>query len=141
MTMQFPDGVYGRDLATVATDQGLDLDPAMLEATGINVLAQSLLRRQTMGRGTAIGYPNDGYDVRALLGDGLSSTNLANEFFKIQQELLRDQRVQAATVTGNYDSDTKKLTLIEQIQSTGGPFTLTLSVDSVTVSILRLSAT
>lgn len=134
---------YGTDMSVTPNADGiLDIQPTLQYATGINVLVQSLICRQMVVRGTVIDSPNDGIDLRTYLRVGLTQEKLADLPSVVQKELLRDQRVKAAVVTGEYDTTRNLLTLNEAITPvTGSPFTMTLAVSAVTVELLNLSTT
>ncbi len=134
---------YGTDLSVTPNANGiLDIQPTLQYATGINVLVQSLICRQMCVRGTVIDAPNEGMDLRTYIRQGLTQEKLADLPSVVQKELLRDQRVKAVTVSGNYNTAENSLTLNEVITPvTGSPFSLTLAVSAVTVTLLNLSTT
>lgn len=136
------DGVYGRDLFCAPNEDGvLDLTDTMTEVTGLNVLAQSLIRRHMTAKGSDISSPNDGIDVRTFIKAGLTQQQLSVFAVTIQQELIRDQRVlPSTTVQATFNPGTGVMTLNEIIQTATGPFSLTLAVSSVTVDVLQNSA-
>ena len=126
---------YGTDLWVGFTSSGvLDLDPSMRETSGVYVLAQSLVMAQTTGLGSLIGSPDDCYDLRAVVSKGMTVSQIQQIAGTIRNVLLRDQRVQSATVTGSFSSSTSTLTLLEQVFCGAGPFTLTLSVSNLTIT-------
>lgn len=134
---------YGTDLSVTPNANGiLDIQPTLQYATGINVLVQSLICRQMCVRGTVIDAPNEGIDLRSYLRSGLTQAQLSDLPAVVQKELQRDQRVKSVTVTGNFNTETNTLTMNETITPvTGSPFSLTLAVSSVTVTLLNLSTT
>lgn len=128
---------YGRDLKTVVDANGnVDLTPGMLESTGRAVLAESLVRRQTTRRGSVIDAPNDCFDIRDWLSSEMIPTKLSQLRGTLRAELEKDERVKIATVTMAYNEQSKTLTITEAIDSTSGPFKLTLSVTDLTISLL-----
>jgi hypothetical protein len=125
---------YGSCLATLPSLTAvLDLTPDMQVATGRAVLAQSLIRRQTTPRGSVITSPNDCIAVQQLLSAGMTQAALAALAGAIRQELLKDQRVNAVSVTISL-SPTNVATISEQIQSSTGPFSLTLTLTNGTIT-------
>lgn len=120
-----------------AGNTALDADPSMRTTTGRGLLVQSLLCRQTTPRGSVIDCPNDCIDLRDYVSAGMTATQIVALYGTIQTELLKDQRVVQATVTGEYSFVTAELTINEAIQSSYGPFSLVLVVSSVTVSLLN----
>ena len=127
---------YGTDLNVVISNSFVDLDPAMGEATGRAVLTNSLICRQTQPLGSNVQWPNDGIDLRNYVQLGMTPEQLAEVAGKIQNQLRRDQRVLDVNVQVRFNSSTSIMTVIETFQSGYGPFTLTLSVSSVTVALL-----
>jgi hypothetical protein len=115
----------------------LDADPSLRTTTGRYLLVQSLLCRQTSPRGSYIDCPNDCIDIRALVGAGMTPAAILQLYASIQSELLKDQRVTTAIVTGSYSYQTAGLTINEAITSAYGPFTMVLNVSSVTVTLLN----
>ena len=137
------DGIYGRDLATLINSDGvLDLTDTMQEVTGIDVLAQSIVRRHLTAKGSDISSPNDGIDVRTFIKNGLTQQELSLFAVVIQQELIRDQRVlPSTTVQATFNPQTRVMTLNETIQTASGPFSLTLAVSDVSVEVLTNGGT
>ena len=115
----------------------LDGDPSLRTVTGRALLVQSLLCRQTTGRGSVIDCPNDCINLCDYVQAGMTSAAILQLFGTLQTELLKDQRVTSAIVTGSYNPQTSVLTINEAIQSSYGPFTLVLGVSSVTVQLLN----
>jgi hypothetical protein len=115
----------------------LDADPAMRTVTGRALLLQSLLCRQTMTRGSAIDCPNDGINIPDYVAVGMTPNQIMALYTTIQNELLKDQRVSQATVSGSYSFQSSSLVINEFIQSSYGPFSFTLNVSSVTVTLLN----
>lgn len=129
---------FGDALWTGPNAQGIiDMDPMLRRVTGRDVLSQSLVRRQTTPRGTVVDSPNDCFDVRSWVSDGMTQAQLQQLSNVIRTELLRDQRVQDCQVQVSYNTGTSALTVVENIQSGYGPFSLTLAVTAVTVQILE----
>lgn len=127
--------IYGTCMSTVASGGTIDIAPGV-QASGVDVLAQSLVRRQMTPRGSALDAPNDGIDVRTFIKVGMTQTEVSQIPGVIRNELLRDERVKTCTVTASFNQVTNTMTIVENIQSAAGPFTLTLSVTSVTVSAI-----
>ncbi len=130
-------GIYGSCLATLPNANGqIDLTPDFQVATGIQVLAQSLIRRQTTPRGSVITSPNDCIDVRQFLSKGVSSQQTAALAQSIRAELLRDQRVLACSVNITLNTATGAMVIAETVQSSVGPFTLTLTLTAGSISAI-----
>jgi hypothetical protein len=126
---------FGLDLTTRPNAQGIiDLDPSGGESTGIDLLAQSLTRRQTMDRGSCLGCPDDGINVYDYLGAGFTPLQFAKIQDDLQAELSKDERVQSVAVSVAYNQSTYVLTITENIVSSIGPFTLTMTIAQSGVS-------
>ncbi len=131
-------GIYGNDLWCGPTSTNtLDLDPMMLEVTGIQLLQQAVIRRQVTAKGTDISSPNDGIDLRQFVKQGMTQQQISVVAQTVQQELIKDQRIlPSTTVVASYDTTANVLTLQETIMTAQGPFSLTLAVSAVTVQVL-----
>ena len=136
--MTQPGNIYGTDLACLPNANGiLDLTDTMTEASGIDVLAQSLVRRQLTAPGSDIASPNDGIDLRSFIKNGITQQELSVLTVQVQRELIKDQRVlPSTTVTGTFNPATNTLTMNEMIQTAAGPFSLTIAVSAVSVTVL-----
>jgi hypothetical protein len=130
--------VYGRDLSCLPNADGiLDLTDTMQEATGNDVLIQSIIRRHLTIKSSDIASPNDGIDVRVYIKAGLTQQDLSTLASVVQQELIRDQRIlPSTTVSASYNTETLVLTFKELIQTASGPFSLTLAIGQVTVDVI-----
>jgi hypothetical protein len=129
---------YGSDLAVEFQANGsADIDPTCREVSGLGVLVQSVIMRQTTPLGSVIGAPEDCMDLRQLISQGLNPSQVQQIGPAIRQQLLRDQRVIGAVVSASYNLATATLTIAEKIQPSAGPtFTLTIAVSKVTLQLL-----
>lgn len=135
--MTQPATIFGSCLATLPDVNGIiDFTPDFQMATGIKVLAQSLVRRQTTPHGSVITSPNDCVDIRSMLSKGVSQSQVAAIAQSLRSELLRDQRVLGAQVSIALDTTTGNATITETIQTGAGPFTLTLALTATTISTI-----
>lgn len=120
---------YGRDVRSLN-----DADALFSEVEGIDVTVQDALHRLTVdnilgGEGVIVGW---GFDVRRLIG--MTRGELASHQPILNEVLLRDDRIESATIT------------LEQTQNDGlddvqidiscttalGPFSLTRNVSAIT---------
>lgn len=122
---------YGHDLFCVN-----DLDPGMLEVDGRVCLAQALARRLITPRGGLLDDPNYGYDLTGFLNDDVTHATLASMQGQINAEMLKDERVIAASSTVVFVSGQLIVTI--SITDGVGPFPLVLAVSSVTVQVLSI---
>lgn len=134
MTQPAPN-IYGQDFWLGGAP--LDFSPDMRVVTGRALLAQSIVCRLSTARGTVIDCPNDCLDLRDMVSDGLSQSQLNALGGQVRQEILKDQRVQDAAVTATYAAPSSTLTVQIRVSSLYGPFALVLSVTAVTVTILN----
>ena len=129
--------IFGSDIwVGISSSGAIDVDPTMRETSGVYVFAQSLVMRQSTGLGSLIGAPDECVDLRSYLSKGMTTEQLQSLRGVVRNQLLRDQRVSSAIVNGTFDFARSTLTLIEQITSGLGPFTLTLSVSQLTITAL-----
>lgn len=132
-----PSSPYGTDLlVTFAGNGNGDIDASGVLASGIMVLAQSLTMAQTTPQASLLGDQSQCFDVRGWISAGMTQGQISGLGIVVKNQLLKDQRVTSATITPSFNYSTSTLTLIEQIQSTLGPFTLTLNVSQVSVQML-----
>jgi len=129
---------YGRDLATHPNEDGLvDLTPEMQEAEGLDVLIQRTVRRQITPKGSDLSSPNDGINLIQYVKAGMTQQQVSAIPGVILQELLRDQCIlRGTTVDAEFDATNTILKVTEKILSSAGPFTLTLTIDKVSVQVL-----
>ncbi len=119
---------YGWDLACVD-----DLDLSMSEVGGNVLLANACARRLITPRGTYVGDENYGYDLNGMLDDDLDTAQIAKVQGAIQQELLKDPRVQSVTATVKLVGSTMTVTCL--IQGASGPFSFVLTISALAATI------
>lgn len=122
---------FGQDLSLV-----FDMDPMGAMVTGRDLLSQALVRRITTPRGRLLSNPNYGYDVTSEINDDLSTQEVSTIASNMDQEFLKDERVVSSSTTATLDAD-GVMTTITTIQDGQGPFSLTLQISAVNVSILQ----
>ena len=128
---------FGSTLWTGTNAWGdIDVDPTGLQATGINVLAQRLVLRQTTPLGSVVDAPNDCFDINDWLSANMTDGQIAQLPSQIQSELLKDQEVLAVAVSATFIPNSSSLTVVENIQSALGPFSLTIIVTPGNVQAL-----
>jgi phage baseplate assembly protein W len=114
-----------------------DIDPAFAIVSGTRALSQAIARRLSTPRG-ALFYDLDyGFDLTAFLNADIDDRLLFQIGVGVENEARKDERVRDATATVTYDKQTEKLSVVVQGSASDGPFQLILSVDAVTVDILR----
>ena len=133
MTQPAPN--FGTTIWTGANAFGeIDIDPTGLVATGVQVLAQRLVLRQTTPLGSVVDCPNDCFDINDWISSNMTDGQLAQLPGTIQAEIVKDQQVLAAVVSIEYTPKNSTLVVVENIQSAFGPFSLTLNVTPSQVS-------
>lgn len=132
-----PASPFGSDVWIGPNAQGiLDLDPSLREVSGLPVLIQSVVMRLTTPTGSAIDAPDDCIDLRSYISKGLTVAQIGQVKNVITTQLLRDQRILNAQVSVSFSFQTSIMTVVMAIQSSIGPFTLTINVSAVTVTQL-----
>lgn len=135
--MTQPASPYGVTLWTGVNQFGqLDVDATGLLVTGVQLVAQRLVLRQTTPQDSCADAPNDCFDVRDWLSSGMTDAQVAQLPAQVQSEIQKDQAVQSASVSVMLTPSTATLILTESVQSAAGPFTLTLTVTPSQVSFL-----
>lgn len=121
---------YGNDTECVS-----DLTYARRPVEGEEMMAQAIARRLTTVRGALFYAPDYGYDLRQFLKGSLPPTSVLNG--NIENEVLKDERVEDVTVESTFSETEEKLSVAVQGFGAEGPFDFVLDIDEVTVSILR----
>lgn len=116
-----------------------DLDPSGSLVSGNTCLIQALLRRLITPRGGLFYDPDYGTDVRELVGESIATGGIVSISQAIEQEVLKDERVLLATATMSFNTQTNIVSGTLVITSSTGPFTLVISVDSLSVSLLQVN--
>jgi len=108
-------------------------------ASGFRNLGNNLARRLQTPRGQLAWDPDCGWDVRQLFRGSLTEGELSRAEGEISAECQKDERVDSASVVLTYVAQAETLIIKITVDGADGPFALILSVDSLTVTILRLS--
>jgi len=127
---------FGRDISCTT-----DLDPLLNDVTGNDLMVQVCVRRLFCRQGSCLSAPNAiTLDVRDFLNGSLDLSQQSatqNISVQCQNALLGDERILSCTVDATYTFATKLLALQIQANGANGPFSLTLSVNQVTVQLIR----
>lgn len=111
-------------------------------ATGNQLVAQACYRRLTTPRGALRGSPDAeiyGLDLSAYVGAVGTAIAVAALPSLIGAELRKDDRVSSVATTIAVDGDALTIEIEVTPADEGDPFTLTLAVDAVDVSVLGVS--
>lgn len=124
---------YGSDTVCLYDLPRIDLqvvDPVQL-------IGQRLARRLQTPRGALalIGDdPNFGWDVRQYINGRFNPTTLGVAESQIANECMKDEQVQAATARLTLSG--LALTIDIEVESSAGPFSLTMQVSQLTVDLI-----
>lgn len=121
---------YGNDIDCVN-----DLTFAMATVSGTKMMAQAIARRVTTPRGGLFYNGEYGWDLTALVSEAEVSPAEVNG--AVENEVLKDLRVDDVDVTSVFEAATKTMTVDIVGHGSEGPFALTLLVSDVTVELLR----
>lgn len=113
-----------------------DIDPTLSLVSGRECLALSVARRWWMNRGALFYDPDAGTNVIDRLNDDISDDEAQSFGPQLEDEALKDERVQACEVDVTFDSRFGRLVIKSVLQDADGPFRLILAVSDVTAAIL-----
>lgn len=126
---------WGVDMACVS-----DLDPMLRDQTGVMVYLEAIARRLQTPRGMLIGAPDYGLDIRGFLHGAVDLTRGPRLIAaKIEAECLKDERTTSCRASVRFLGAASNLTMEVDLDldTSFGPFKLTLVASQVTVAILR----
>jgi hypothetical protein len=113
------------------------LSPDFAVISGSRVVGEAIARRLITPRGT-LAYDLDyGLDLRAYLNDDLGPTDLYTLGSLIEAEAEKDERVMAAEATLTLDRASSRLRVQLLLTIADAVFTLTLSIDQLSLTVLR----
>lgn len=122
------------DLGT-AIDCVTDVGARFTFVSGKKALANAIARRLITPRGTLSWDADYGSDVRSFLNRGSTQQARFAIGAAVNDECLKEERVDSCSTDVEFVGATLLITI--QIVAAQGPFTLVLSVDSLTVTILE----
>jgi phage baseplate assembly protein W len=103
---------------------------------GLANLEEALARRLLTPRGGLFYDPTYGWDLRQYLNEVLDEATEHEMKVLVEQELEKDPRVYRATVEA-VAKDLRRVQVDALVETTAGPFRLTLAVSDVSVEVLR----
>jgi phage baseplate assembly protein W len=111
--------------------------------TGLRIVAEAAYRRLTTPRGMLQGGEDEadyGIDLTDLIGASNPKSVAASLPGRIQNELLKDERIETVEVdiVETVEGPATALTITIECASAEGVFTLQVAVDDVTVSLLGI---
>jgi hypothetical protein len=131
---------YGTDLSCVTdiTADAAEVDPFSRQA-----VAEAVTRRLITPRGGVIDDPDYGFDVRAFCNRGTTPAGLRAIADQCRTEALKDDRVNDATITADYDDAARRLrvtVMLDCVDPRLGTFALTLAVTADGAALLETIA-
>jgi phage baseplate assembly protein W len=120
------------------TPNGQDLSMPSYMASGNLVVAEAVLRRWTTTRGQLIDDPDYGENLLDLISDDLGPRDIAIKQQALEDEAMKDQRVQSASVTLVL-SPSGSLAVTANVTTAAGPFQFVVTVTQVSVTLLLVS--
>jgi hypothetical protein len=118
---------------------GLSVGPRFVMVSEFICLAWSLARRLETPRGSLSWSPNDGTDMRDWLNRSDTPQHRFSAQVAAKDECEKDERVQAALVSAQFQSATSSLILTVSITTAVGPFQLVLKVTALAVTVLDVT--
>ena len=131
---------YGSD---ISCDSDVAPDVAEVDPFSTLALAEAIVRRLDCPRGQLPDDKDYGISIRAYANRGTTDAEIQSLAGQIQNEILKDDRVSALTVSVRPDSRGTNLLIILAIQPVDpllGGFTLTLSATSAAILIEEIKA-
>lgn len=126
---------YGSDISTFP-----DLDGTFTSISGTRVVCEAIARRLWTPRGSLLGSPNYGIDLQAWLNEAMDADSVAALQRLVRAELAKEERLAGVVVAASFDFEASTLTLqIAANLVTGESFSLVLTVDKLTISMLQTS--
>lgn len=124
---------FGRDLSCAD-----DLEDDMAEVEGPVVVAQAIYRRLYTPRGALWQDPDYGLDLHDYLSRRMSAAEIAAIPGDVVKEILKDERVERATVKITKQTF-EALEIMINAEAGGGSFSLTISVTQAAVTLASVS--
>jgi phage baseplate assembly protein W len=135
--MAAPLNLYGIDVLCGSAG----LDPNFSLVGGITTLAQDIYHRVITTLGSIFYIPNYGGSLIAALNSSVTSSTLQTIQMNVQNQIMEDERVANATVTGSYtvQSQTLILNCVIIPQNGSQAFQLVISVNQLTTALLSVT--
>lgn len=108
-----------------------------VRVTANRIVGEAIARRLITPRGRLVDDPNYGYALSEFVNADLPAGELARIQAGVQGECVKDERVSTAKATIVLAGAILVATIV--LTTAAGPFTLVLSVDDVTATILQVS--
>lgn len=108
--------------------------------TGFDNLARQLIYRLSIPRGSLFWDPDCGDDIRLFLNSKISPSLLDQIKSVVKTQCEQDPRVDNADVEIIYNKTNLSLEITIYVTTFEGPFTLVLSVNSLSIETLTISS-
>lgn len=130
-------GEYGIDCSTFVGGKA-DLDPRFATIDTTLLVAEACARRLITPRGSLIGDPEYGFDLREFLGARITNVTRARIIAGVEAECRKDERVDSARVVQAQlpTAADSRLTLRVAIVVSAETLQFVLSVDRLTAEVL-----
>ena len=125
---------YGSDLACQR-----DFTDECRTVTGLQLLAEALLRRLTTPRGNLLDDPDYGTDLHEYIALEFTSRNQSRMLADVKAECIKDERVvDAFPSVRSFSLATKSLVMEIAVEASEETFLLVLKIPDVTVEVLSV---
>ncbi len=141
-TTDFPVAPFGYG-SDISCDSDVAFDVAEVDAFSTLALAQAVVRRLDTPRGSLPDDKDYGISIRQYVNKGTTAAEIQSLAGQIKNEIIKDDRVEALTVTVRPSSTGTTLRVelaIQPVDAELGGFTLTLSATSAVILIEEIRA-
>jgi phage baseplate assembly protein W len=114
-----------------------DITASLTVVSGRKALAQAVARRWITHPGDLVYDPDYGFGLLSYVSGAMQSTGVIAA--GLVAEALKDERVEACTVQVSFVGET--LTVVGQLEDADGPFDLTFSLSTTTLTVETLAVT
>lgn len=128
---------YGSDFTTFVTGRP-DIDPRFLLIETSRVVAETCARRLLTPRGSLVGDPDFGFDLRDYLGARITNVQRARIVSGVEEEMRKDERVARARVV-EFQLPTAAVPVLRlkvAIETAADRLEFVLSIDRVSAEVL-----
>lgn len=122
---------FGRDLWCDG-----DIRPDCAEVTGLTLVAQAVIRRWETPRGGCFYDPNYGEGLLDLVHQaGITGAEVAAA---LERGSMKDERIDSASAEATVDADSEMITATVRLETALGPFSMTVSIDALSVEMITM---
>jgi hypothetical protein len=117
-----------------------DLDPSFAEINGVQVIAESTIRRWQTIRGECADDPDAGEDLRIWLNRKWTRKNGYDLKIALEREAEKDERVLSCAVALELVNQ-NAIEITASFETVNGAFDLVTTIDTVTAKFLGIEVT